>query len=73
MHFTVLPDDVRLLKINDFLFATKMDNINLFKVRHVVYYCGALDGDRFIAVDSFMFFVLSVNIIALLNIFIIVF
>ncbi|XP_046853376.1 ATP-dependent DNA helicase DDX11-like [Xenia sp. Carnegie-2017] len=29
-------DDVRLLKINDFLFATKMDNINLFKVKR---YC----------------------------------
>ncbi|XP_028407125.1 ATP-dependent DNA helicase DDX11-like [Dendronephthya gigantea] len=28
--------DVRLLKINDFLFTTKMDNINLFKIKR---YC----------------------------------
>lgn len=36
--------DVKLLKINDFLFATKMDNINLFKVTSVLlfYYAVAV-------------------------------
>jgi hypothetical protein len=34
--FKFLIGDVKLLKINDFLFTTKMDNINLFKVSRYI-------------------------------------